>query len=224
MLTSPTPSAESRALVTALIKRLPASAQQLFNPYRDQCDHDVAVSPALARRRRLAHHLDCEPRLILVGEAIGYQGGRYSGIAFTSERLMLEGQIPRITLDHRLSNRERPFSEPSASIVWGTLAELGVAEQTVLWNAIHCHPYKPDKVWSNRTPTTAEIALGAPSLRYLIDRFPSAIPVAVGQKSARLLAGLLERSVDAVRHPAYGGANEFRSGLRELLRGKARSA
>lgn len=205
----------------ALLKRLPPSSPGFFNPYRDSCEHDVAPSPAKARQTRLAHHLDCQPRLILVGEAIGYQGGRYSGIAFTSERLMLEGVIPRIELDHRLSDRTRPFSEPSASIVWGTLHAFGVAEHTLLWNAIHCHPHKPDKRWSNRTPNASEIALGAASIRYLIDQFPNATAVAVGQKSAALLSALLGRDVEAVRHPAYGGASEFRRGLGQILERQA---
>ena len=211
------PAESSRALVTALVKRLPPSQPGLFNPYRDACEHDVVASAAVQRRRRLARHLDCEPRLILVGEAIGYQGGRYSGIAFTSERLMLEGAIPRIRLDHRLSDRRLPFSEPSASIVWGTLYELDVAEDTILWNAVHCHPHRPDKLWSNRTPTSAEIALGASSLKYLIEYFPAAVPVAVGRKSAELISKVLNRPIDAVRHPAYGGASEFRQGLRQIL-------
>jgi hypothetical protein len=104
-------------------------------------------------------------------------------VAFTSERLLGEGLIPRIPpLMTRLSIRTLPFSEPSATIVWNTLFELGIADRALLWNALQLHPYTPDNVWSNRTPTPDEIAMGEPAMRLLVEAFPSAQIVAVGKK------------------------------------------
>jgi uracil-DNA glycosylase len=201
-----------------LVDTLPAGRSGLFNPWKDRCPHDAEGNGPEARLQRLALHLDCEPEFILTGEAPGYQGCRYSGIAFTSERLLGEGAIPRIAaLPERLSTRRLPFSEPSATIVWKTLYRLGIAERTILWNAMQLHPHRRDELWSNRTPTPEEIGLGEPALRMLIEAFPKAKVVAVGKKAEGLLGDMGIKVAGAVRHPANGGATEFASGLESLI-------
>lgn len=206
------------SLASRLVETLPSGRDGLFNPWQDHCPHDAEGNGPDARLARLALHLDCEPRFILAGEAPGYAGCRYSGIAFTSERLLGEGAIPRIpALAARLSTRRLPFSEPSATIVWKTLYRLGIAEQTLLWNALQMHPHRPGELWSNRTPTPAEISLGEPALRILIAAFPAARIIAVGKKSEGLLQGMGVPVAGAVRHPANGGATEFAAGLARLM-------
>ena len=206
------------ALAKRLIDTLPAGLPGLFNPWRDVCPHDAVGNGPAEKLQRLALHLDCEPKFILVGEAPGYQGCRYSGIAFTSEKLLGKGAIPRIpVLSGRLSTRALPFSEPSATIVWKTLYQLGIAEKTILWNALQLHPYRADNLWSNRTPTPAEISLGAPALKLLLAAFPCAKLVAVGKKSEALMLEMGIATIASVRHPANGGATKFASGLQALL-------
>lgn len=206
------------SLANRLVETLPIGVAGLFNPWRDHCPHDAAGNGPAEKLERLALHLDCVPEFILTGEAPGYQGCRYSGIAFTSERLLGEGSIPRIpTPSGRLSTRRLPFSEPSATIVWKTLYRLGIAERTLLWNAMQLHPYRSDNLWSNRTPTPDEIRLGEPALRMLIEAFPSARIVAVGKKSEGLLREMDIPIAGSVRHPANGGATEFAAGLKGLL-------
>lgn len=207
------------ALARDLVATLPGGRPGLFNPWADSCPHDAAGNGPQAKLARLARHLECDPAFVLIGEAPGYQGCRYSGIAFTSERLLGAGEIPRIpALAARLSTRRLPFSEPSATIVWNTLYRLGIAERTILWNALQLHPHHPGNVWTNRTPTPEEIRLGEPALRLLIDAFPQARMVAVGKKAEGLLAGMGVKIAGAVRHPANGGATEFAHGLQGLLR------
>jgi uracil-DNA glycosylase len=205
-------------LAHTLITTLPTRRAGLFNPWREPCPHDAPGNGPQQKLQRLAAHLDCDAQFILVGEAPGYQGCRYSGIAFTSERLLGEGAIPRIAaLRERLSTRKLPFSEPSATIVWKTLYRLGIAERTILWNAMQLHPYKPDTVWSNRTPTPQEIMLGAPAMKLLQAAFPHARIVAVGKKAQGLLHEMGIATACDVRHPANGGATEFARGLQELM-------
>ena len=205
-------------LAESLVSTLPPGQAGLFNPWRDHCQYDTPTNGPVARLERLARHLDCEPQFILIGEAIGYQGGRYSGIAFTSERLLGEGSIPRIAKLQRLSTRKLPFSEPSATIVWGALHNLGIESKVILWNALQMHPFKNGNIWSNRTPTPGEIALGAPALRLLIERFPAARIVAVGKKSEFLLHEMGILPAATVRHPANGGAKAFFAGMQDLVR------
>ncbi len=206
-------------LARDLVDTLPHGMPGLFNPWVDHCPHDAAGNGPEAKLQRLAQHLSCEPEFILAGEAPGYQGCRYSGIAFTSERLLGEGAIPRIpALAGRLSTRRLPFSEPSATIVWKTLYRLGIAERTILWNAMQLHPHRAGELWSNRTPAPEEIRLGEPAMRLLIEAFPKARIVAVGKKAEGLLTEMGVRVAGAVRHPANGGATEFASGLQALMR------
>lgn len=214
--------ATHRAFVRALLDAIPKSTPTLFNPWRSRCQHDLHADAPDQRIERLSLHLHRQPRFILVGEAPGYQGARYSGTAFTSERLLGDGAIPGIPrLTARLTDRPIPFSEPSATIVWRALYDLGIAEHTVLWNAVQLHPHQQGKPWSNRTPTDAELELGAPALRILLDHFPSALPVAIGRKAERTLIAMGTTPAACLRHPANGGATEFRAGLTRLISGAA---
>lgn len=174
------------AIVDALAE---ARIGETFNFYRDGRGAEL-------RRRRLRKYLDARwgARLLLVGEAPGYRGGRVSGIPFTSER-QLTGSGP---------------AEASATIVHGVLNELGVEEEVLLWNVVPTHPGSES---SNRRPSRAEIESGLPFARRLAR---GRRVVAVGR--------LAERALGApyVRHPSHGGADAFRRQLGALLRIKSR--
>lgn len=190
----------------------------VFNPWRDHDPGtDVLQDAAGARLDRLRSFFRTRPRWLLLGEAAGYQGAKVSGIPFTSERLLLEGSIPRVRIGaSRLSSRPRPWSEPSATTVWGTLRSLGRAEDTLLWNAYPWHPHKPGLLHSNRTPSPAERRAGLPVLEALLAALPDVRCFAVGRNAE---ASLAEVGVEArpLRHPSMGGATAFRNGLRRSL-------
>jgi hypothetical protein len=80
-------------LAGELVGTLPVDRPNLFNPWRQVCEFDLDQGAFAGRLSRLALHLDCNPQIILVGEAPSYQGCRYTGIAFTSERQLAEGAI-----------------------------------------------------------------------------------------------------------------------------------
>ncbi|MBS0388289.1 MAG: uracil-DNA glycosylase [Proteobacteria bacterium] len=194
------------------------SGPLVFNPWIDhEPTTDVSRSAPRDRLERLHAHLNCIPRFLLIGEAPGYQGCKVSGVPFTSERLLLAGRIPRLTQPTaRLSTRHIPWSEPSATIVWSTLHELGIADSTILWNAYPWHPHKPGRPQSNRTPTPAERAAGLPVLKVFLAAFPEARVFALGRHAESALMQLRE-SVTVLRHPAMGGAANFRQQLRRSL-------
>lgn len=159
---------------------------------------------------------------MLLGEAAGYQGCKVSGIPFTSERLILEGAIPRIAAPPgRLSSRPRPWSEPSATTVWKTLHLLGVASKTVLWNAYPWHPYKPEKLHSNRTPSRKERLAGVAVVHGLLGLFPGARVFAVGRNAEQSLAEL-GIPATCLRHPSMGGAATFTRQLRAAVGASSR--
>jgi uracil-DNA glycosylase len=195
----------------------------VFNPW---CDEDPldrlggrsdGCGPK-GRLERLQAHFSIKPKLLLLGEAAGYQGCHFSGIPFTNEKLLLAGRIPRVGVTDRLTERPRPWCEPSATVVWGVLHDLGLAEHTVLWNTFAWHPYKSGNLYSNRAPTRTELELGQPVLEAVLDTFSKALVVAVGKVAERTLVSLGRTPGATVRHPSMGGANEFRAGLKALMK------
>lgn len=199
----------------------------VFNPWTDRDPrYDAALNGPEARRERLRAHLSAEPALILIGEASGYQGCHVSGIPFTSERLLMAGAVPRVSCGgQRLSTRHVPWSEPSATVVWGALHALGVAATTVLWNAFPWHPHRTGNLQSNRTPTRLERAQGLPALAALLRASPDAGVLAVGRHAQLALLEIGSGTVSinggaavaALRHPSMGGARLFCAGLRHAV-------
>jgi hypothetical protein len=74
-----------------LLKRSPSRA--VFNPwYQVDKENDLGRNAPSVRREQLRAYL-CErlgkARLGVIGEALGYRGGHFSGIPMTSERMLL---------------------------------------------------------------------------------------------------------------------------------------
>jgi hypothetical protein len=145
-----------------------------------------------------------------VGEAIGYRGGRFSGMAFTSERLLARWGAPYAASSTHVAG----WAEPSSTIIHGVLEEHGAELDAVLWNVVPAHPHRPGTPLSNRAPTVPEVAQGAPVLDAVIRWLQPQAVVAVGRIAERLLG---ERAHAAVRHPAQGGATACREGLARVL-------
>ncbi|MEI6459889.1 MAG: uracil-DNA glycosylase [Pseudomonadota bacterium] len=195
-------------------------AEHVYNPWADHDDLDLPIEVAgpAARLARLRAHFDVDAQLVLVGEAAGYQGCHFSGMAFTNEKLLLAGRLPRVRIEQRITSRARPWCEPSATVVWGGLHAHGLAARAVLWNAYAWHPHKPGNPHSNRTPTRTELESGKAVLDGVLNHFSSARVVAIGQVSDRTLRALGRVPAAVLRHPAMGGATAFRAGLAELSR------
>jgi len=127
---------------------------------------------------------------------------RYSGIAFTSERLLGEGAIPRIpVLSGGLSTRRLPFSSHRLPSSGKRSTGSGLPSAPSV-ECLQLHPHRPDELWSNRTPTPAEIRLGEPALRMLIEAYPKARYHRGGKESGRAVAGDGNPDAGSVRHPA----------------------
>ena len=164
------------------VERLAAARiGRTYNQYADSALRRARLTAYLAERAGAP--------ILLVAEAPGYRGARVSGIPLTSER-QLTGAGP---------------AEATATIVHRVLAELGIADDVLLWNLVPTHPGTST---SNRPPTRREIEAGAPFLAELV-LGRSVIPV--GRLAHASLGGRY------VRHPAHGGASAFRAGLRAAL-------
>lgn len=211
MATHTTPKIE--AFLEALFAAPTAGMPHVFDPWNAVSSDDIAPAAVEGRRERLRLHLSAPaPRLLLVGEAPGYQGTRITGCPFTSEALLLEGGVPRIgKIGNRLTSRRLPWREPSSTIVWRALRELGLMDQTILWGAFPWHPHGATPL-SNRAPNEAEKAIGAVFLHTLLAALPAVTVIAVGNVAADSLRKLGVHA-DKIRHPSNGGATAFRVGL-----------
>jgi hypothetical protein len=198
-------------VIDALLRDLGAAAiGSTFNQYRERGPDDVPDAPAL-RLANLRHYLAERDTadVVALGEAAGYQGMRWSGIAFTSERDLLRWGGPF----QRTCRRERLWSEPSGTIVHSLLDRVDAERRVVLWNIVPTHPHRPGQVLSNRRPTVAEIAVGTSFARRLLAAFEPQLTIAIG----RVAASVVGEDAAYVRHPANGGASAFTAGMTARL-------
>ena len=97
-------------------------------------------------------------KALLIAEAPGYQGAKFSGIPMTCERTLLghrpgvsRGDVFDETIGRQRTSRpdasrkqavrQQGFCEPTAAYVWPLIAERGLSKKIVLWNVFGFHPY-----------------------------------------------------------------------------------
>lgn len=191
------------------------------------CQRCLQLGAYLRHRQETAH-------TIMIAEAPGYQGARFTGIAMTSERLLsgsknfvteqaILGQIgffrrtSHVDACRNQQERQHGFTEPTATIVWQEIMAAQQANNVVLWNTFPFHPHREAAPLTNRRPSEAEVHGNAEILRGLRALFnPDCQIIAVGDVARNHLHA---QEVDAhhIRHPANGGAAEFRAQLRLML-------
>lgn len=219
-----------------LLRGAPAPAG-CINPYSDNEERvDASWNSSEIRACQLESYLRrrrTSAQLLLIAEAPGYQGARFSGIAMTCERTLLGGKpgIPaEMVLEDRAAGqrtssievaRNRPerelgFCEPTASIVWKELVRHGLTDAVVLWNVFPFHPRRAGASLSNRTPTNEEVLSTLHVADELLRSFPDRKVVCIGN-TAREHLGKLIPNVESIRHPANGGARAFREGLQDVV-------
>src|ERR1700674_4915794 len=171
------------------------------------------------RRRNLELYLGeiGSPRMILIGEAPSYRGGRLTGIPFTSEQIMLSGVGGRFPGSDRGYRKAGPgaqrSTEASATMVWATIACIDPLP--LLWNAFPFHPFAAGNPSSNRIPTAGELRIGASFIQQLFELYPIECVVAIGNQADVSLTQLgIEHT--KVRHPSQGGKMKFVTGMAQL--------
>ncbi len=224
-----------------LLKASPSGA--VFNPWwQIDEENDIGPHSRAIRKKHLTLYFRerlGKARLAIVGEALGYRGGHFSGIPMTSERMLLGKNVAAALYERRnLSGRVRDgghrpplqiitgiqprrtskpsvcpngFSEPTATIVWGALLRLGLKpNEFVLWNAFPWHSFDPRRgLLSNRMPNKSEQFYGRSVLKVFLELFPCEQIVALGKIAGAQLEQL-GFNAHCVRHPAFGGAKMFR--------------
>lgn len=176
------------------------------------------------RRRNLRLYLGeldaIGPRILLIGEAVSYRGGRLTGIAFVSESVMLGGVETSsghvLGADHgyrKATPGPRLSTEASATMVWGTIRDIDPLP--LLWNAFPFHPFHAGQEDSNRAPTAGELEIGQRFIARLLKLFPFERIIAIGNHASASLTRM-HIPHDKVRHPSQGGKNLFVEGMARL--------
>ncbi|MDD3654461.1 MAG: uracil-DNA glycosylase, partial [Desulfotomaculaceae bacterium] len=135
----------------------PANSLKVYNPWRDfDGIYDIGKEAPEIRRGHLENYLTHRvphAKYILLAEAVGFQGGHFSGIAMTSERILLghhknKKLKPSLAIScdaKRTSNPGHPginkaqskmgYNEPTATIVWESILEHERDPfDVILWN------------------------------------------------------------------------------------------
>ena len=191
------------------------STPDLFNPYRDRDpDLDVESAPAIRKENLLRFLADHKSgaSLLLVAEAPGPWGCRFSGVPITSEEQLVNPNFP--ASGRQSSSRNKPYSEYSANIFWRVL-EL-YYESIFVWNTVPLHPHRPGEPLTIRTPRQSEINPFLPLLEAVVRDMDPNLILAVGRKAENALEriGLDPRYV---RHPSQGGALRFADGVQKAI-------
>lgn len=210
------------------------SLDNVFNPWfqQDRVNDIDSKSPSI-RRLQLEQYLSerKKAKYLLIAEALGYQGGHFTGIPMTSERILLGNMRHKsITPSHVFSGikpkrtskpsvKKDGFSEPTATIVWERLISLGFnTKDFIFWNAFPWHPYNPERgMLSNRTPSDKEMEKGNDVIHELLNTINISKIIAVGHK-AKVQLEKLGIEAPLVRHPANGGAGKFRDQILKEIR------
>ena len=158
------------------------SNDTLWNPYKGH-NHELDQPEGYkVRRRNLKSYLEefsLNPEFLLIGEAPGPWGCRFSGLAFTSERQLSDGSLP--FSGNTSSTFDPPVIERSGSVLWGTLASYH--PRFFVWNSIPLHPINSGEPLSIRTPKKSELVEYSPILIRMIEILKPKSIIAIGRKS-----------------------------------------
>ncbi len=196
------------SLIAALEQR--PHSDTVCNPYR---------LPGRAHNlRAYLRAIETRPgrRLLVVGEALGYRGGLGTGIPLSSSALLTHSRQPFLRALSPSLRLHDEVPEATATIVWDYLARRRTIP--LFWNAFPFHPHHKGEPHSNRAPTAAEVAEGIAYLRLIGDWYRPQRVAGLGRKGVKALEMAFPGvRVITLRHPSYGGKNEFIRGMDRLL-------
>ena len=203
--------------IDAFLKTIQAyQSSNVFNPYSDVCeDYDSNESPQ-ARLEVLKTILEKATQegvdAIWLGRDLGHKGGRRTGLALTDD-LNVDNHLQRWGITEcTLPRPEQPVKENTATVVWEKIQQID--DNIFLWNIFPFHPHEADNPLSNRTHNSEEGQAGQDILSELIKLLKPRKIIAIGNDAfngAQQLNSDIE--VKKVRHPSYGGKQEFIAGI-----------
>lgn len=191
----------------------------VFNPYSDRCEYnDFSCSPSRRRSSLLAIlEAACEREIdsMWVGRDLGYRGGRRTGLALTDDAHFFEhAERWEVSAEKPVKGE---IAERTAAVIWSVLRQIEA--QVFLWNVFPLHPHQAGRPLTNRSHNSREKRCGEELLFELILMLKPRRLVPIGNDAASAAFRLRDGGdVRKVRHPSYGGQNEFRGQMREIYK------
>lgn len=192
--------------------------ENTFNPWFESCSvYDSEGAPELRRHylfemleRAAATELDA----LWVGRDLGYRGGRRTGLALTDDIHFFD-HLNRWEIESPRPTSGEPVAEKTASVIWQIL--LRVQVPVFLWNVFPLHPYCDGDQFSNRTHNAHERKAGVELLTTILEFLKPKRIIAIGNDAYNALSTMTpEENLRKVRHPSYGGQNEFLRAMETL--------
>jgi hypothetical protein len=189
----------------------------VFNPYSEVCQlYDLPQAPAIRRSNLKLYLSDVLARgvdEVWLGRDCGYRGARRTGIALTDEMNLHRLEQHLETTGFEKATIGPPMRERTATVVWDI---LGLAQRRVfLWNVFPFHPFDGESAMSNRPHSAKEFGACKDLVQLLLQELKPKVIVAIGGDARKALQGM-GFQVEAIRHPSYGGHNDFLRGIRRL--------
>lgn len=191
------------------------STPTLFNFYNNDLPGIDIPNGSKTRRENLKNYLESfpeDPVTLIIGEAPGHRGCRFTGVPFTCERQFAEGRLP--FSGRKTSASEQTKSEPTANLFWEILSPFH--PRFISWNCVPYHPHEAGEPLTNRSPSITELKNHLRILKGIISILEPTRIVAVGRKAEYSLTAL-RVPFDTVPHPARGNREPFRRALQSIL-------
>jgi hypothetical protein len=194
--------------------------ENCFNPHSDRCqkfDRPDAPKRRAAILSKILESATSQPvEALWIGRDLGYRGGRRTGLALTDDA-HIENHGKRWNLSIERPTYGDVISERTAAVIWDQLNKIN--SRIFLWNAFPLHPHEPGNPFTNRQHNSHERKAGEKLLKELIVLLRPTRIIAIGNDAAKVAGGVTDDiPVIPVRHPSYGGQNQFLRQIEELYK------
>ncbi|NPU92120.1 MAG: uracil-DNA glycosylase [Gammaproteobacteria bacterium] len=185
--------------------------ENCFNPYTDRCEvHDQRDAPRI-RASALSTLIESASRApvdaIWIGRDLGYRGGRRTGLALTDD-IHIKKHFKRWGVAAKQPTIGAAVAERTAAVIWSMLDQIDA--RIFLWNVFPLHPHESGDPFTNRQHNSRERQAGEAILQSLVELLNPSRIVAIGNDAAAAADRILGSTpVIRVRHPSYGGQNQF---------------
>lgn len=182
------------------------STDVLYNMYKnDICKQNL---------KNYFESFKVKPEILIIGEAPGPSGCRFSGIPFVSEVQLLDKDFP---FHGKQSSLQEPFKSKSSEIFWSALKPF--FNRFFTWNTIPFYPH--DKNEDMRTPSEEEKSRFLFLLKHINNILKPKLIIAIGRHAESSL-NVLSINNMYVRHPSFGGDQLFRNQIKDIFSGKTK--
>lgn len=163
-------------------------------------------------------HKACQEPMeaIWLGRDLGHRGGRRTGLALTDD-FNVENHLKRWGLECEYRQAESFVKEQTATVIWQGLNQI--SENIFLWNLFPYHPFNKNLTnspFNNRCHNYDEYLFGVELLKDLVEIVHPKYILAIGNNAYFGAVENLDIEVKKVRHPSYGGQNEFTKQISQI--------